>query len=161
MAEVKILIRKANIKDLKDILRLNFELFKKEYREFDKSLSLNWTYSRIGKEYFKDRIVKNDGFAEVAENKGRIIGYIVGGLSKGLSFRRKAQYAELENMLIEKKFRGRSLGTKLTKNFLNWCKRNKVNYVSVRASAQNKTAINFYKSLGLKEYDLILEKKLS
>ncbi len=46
------LIRKANLKDLKEILRLNFDLFKKEYREFDKSLDLKWTYSREGKEVF-------------------------------------------------------------------------------------------------------------
>ena len=51
------IIRKADIKDLKDILKLNFELFKKEYQEFDKSLNLNWPY-REGKNYFRNRIIK-------------------------------------------------------------------------------------------------------
>lgn len=152
------IFRKANLKDLKDALRLNFELFQKEYREFDKSLNLNWTY-REGKKYFKNRIIKKDSFVEVVENKGKIVGYLCGGITKGLSFRKKAKCAELENMFIDKKFRGKGLGTKLTKDFINWCKKNKVNYISVRASIQNKPAHDFYRGLGFKDYDLVLELK--
>ena len=153
------LIRKAKTKDLKDILRLNFELFKKEHREFDKSLNLNWTYKE-GKKYFKDRIIKKDGFVEVAEYKGIIIGYLCGGITKGLFYRKKAKYAELGDMLIENKLRGKGLGTKLTNNFINWCKNNKVDYLSATASIKNKSTINFYKKLKFKEYNLTLENKL-
>ena len=42
--ENDILIRKADSKDLEDILRLNYDLFKKEYKEYDNSLNLEWTY---------------------------------------------------------------------------------------------------------------------
>ena len=153
------IFRKANLKDLKDILRLNFELFQKEYREFDKSLNLNWTH-REGKKYFKNRIIKKDGFIEVVENKGKIVGYLCGGVTEGLPFRKKARCAELENMLIEEKFRGKGLGAKLTKDFINWCKKNKVNYISVRTSIQNKPACDFYRSSGFKDYDLVLELKI-
>jgi len=152
-------IRKAIIGDLKEILRLNLELFKKEYKEFDKSLNLNWTYKE-GKKYFKDRIIKKDGFVEVIEHKGKTIGYLCGGISGRLFYREKAKYAELENILIEKEFRGEGLGTKLTKDFINWCKKNKVDYISVKASAGNKLAINFYRKLKFKDYDLTLEMNL-
>lgn len=152
------IIRKAEIRDLKDILRLNFELFKKEYREFDKSLNLNWTYKE-GKKYFKDRIIKKDGFVEVVEYKGIIIGYLCGGITKGLFYRKKAKYAELGDMLIENKFRGKGLGTKLTSNFINWCKNNKVDYISATAFAKNKSAIDFYKNLRFEEYNLTLERE--
>ena len=153
------IVRKANIKDLKDILRLNLELFKKEYRESDKSLNLNWTYKE-GKRYFRNRIIKKDGFVEVIENKGKIIGYLCGGITKGLFYRKKAKYAELENMLIEKKFRGKGLGTKLTRDFINWCKKSKVDYISTTAFTKNKSAINFYKNLRFKEHSLTLERHL-
>jgi len=153
------LFRKAKIKDLRDILRLNFELFKKEYREFDKSLNLNWTYKE-GKKYFRNRIVKKDGFVEVIENKERIIGYLCGGITKRLFFRKKAKYAELENMLIGKKFRGKGLGTKLTRDFINWCKKSKVDYIIVVASAQNKPTHKFYRKCGFKDYDLTLQLKI-
>lgn len=154
------IVRRANIRDLKDVLRLNFELFKKEYQEFDRSLSLNWTYTE-GKKYFKDRIIKKDGFVEVVENRGKIIGYLCGGISKGLPFRKKARYAELENTLIIKRFRGKGLGAKLTRNFVDWCKGNKIDYITVTASSRNKASINFYRNLGFRDYDLVLEINLT
>ncbi len=152
--------RKATIKDLDDILRLNFDLFKKEYKEFDKSLDMNWTYSKEGKEYFKDRITRKGGFVEILEYNGKTIGYLAGGLVEKMDYRIDAKYAEAENMLIEKKYRGQGLGFKLMKNFINWCKENKVNYISLTASADNKYAIEFYRSMGFKDYNLTLEKKL-
>ena len=153
-------IRKATTKDLDDILRLNFSLFKKEYKDFDKSLNMKWTYSKDGKTYFKNRITKKDGFLEIAEHKGRVVGYLAGGFSKGAEYRIKAKHAEAENMLIDKRYRGSGLGAKLMKDFIKWCKQNKVNYISVEASAGNKQAIQFYRYFGFKDYNLTLEKKL-
>lgn len=45
----KIIIRNADNKDLARVLHLNLELVRKEYREYDKSLSLKWTYGMQGK----------------------------------------------------------------------------------------------------------------
>lgn len=153
---IAVMIRKAGIKDLEDILRLNFDLFKKENKEYDKSLNLDWTYGE-GKKYFRDRIIKKDGFAEVAEVERRVIGYICGGISERKFYRKKAKYAELENMLVEDNFRSSGIGTKLTKNFINWCKDNKIDYISVTASAQNKQTVDFYRKFDFKDYSLTLE----
>ena len=154
----KLIFRKAIIGDLKDILKLNFDLFKKENKEYDNSLDLEWTYHK-GKKYFKDRIIKKRGFVEVVEVNGGIIGYLCGGISKRLFYRKKAKYADLENMLVEDSFRGSGIGTKLTEDFINWCVKNKVDHVSVTASTQNKQAIDFYRKIGFKDYNLTLEMK--
>lgn len=155
-------IKKATISNLKDILRLNIDLFKKGYKEYDKSLNLKWTYSNEGKKYFKDRIIKNDGFVEIAINSktNKIIGYLCGGLSKRKTYRKDTEYAELENMIIDKKFRSSGLGGMLVKDFINWCKKNKVKYVSVVACAQNIKGIKFYRRMGFKDYNLTLERIL-
>ena len=153
------LIRKANIKDLRDILRLNFYLFKKEHKEYDKTLNLRWTYLE-GIKYFKDRILKRTGFVEVAEINGKIIGYLSGGFSERLFYRKKINYAEAENMFIEDKFRNIGIGTKLMKDFINWSKKNKINYISVIAFAKNEQSINFSRKLGFKDYNLVLEMKI-
>ena len=155
----KIDIRKATAKDLNDILRLNQELFKKEYREYDKSLDMRWTSSQRGRSYFKNRISQKDGFVSVAVIDGKIIGYLCGGFREH-SYRKKAKYAELENMIVEKKMRGKEIGEKLAQEFLKWCKENKANYISVTAAAGNKAGIDFYRRLGFKDYNLTLEKKL-
>lgn len=153
-------IRKADIKDLKDILRLNFNLFKKEYKQYDRSLNLKWTYNN-GKRYFSDRILNKDGFVEVVEVKDKIVGYLCGEISERKFYRKKAKYAELENMLVESNFRGRGIGAKLTENFICWCRKHNVSYIAVTASAYNKQGINFYRKLGFKDYNLTLEKKVS
>ena len=154
-------IRKATIRNLEDILRLNFELFKKEYREYDKSLSLKWAYSPGGKKYFRNRIIKKNGFVEMVEKEYKIIGYFCGGIQERMFYRKKAKYAEIENMFIEKKYRRKGLGAALVKNFINWCKKNKVDYISVSVSAKNELGLKFYKKAGFKDYTFTLERKLS
>lgn len=149
-------IRKANIKDLKSILRLNFDLFNKEYREYDKSLNLKWTHN-AGNKYFRDRIINKDGFVEVIEINNKIIGYLSGGISERKFYRIKAKYAELENMLVDGRFRDKGLGIKLAKDFIDWCKGMKVSYIDVTAFTKNKEAINFYRKLGFRDYDTTLE----
>lgn len=143
----KFIFRKANIKDLRSILALNLKLYKKEYEEFDKIINLNWTYSD-GKKYFRKRITKKDGFSEVIEYKNKIIGYLCGGRRKKLPYWKKAQYAEIESFFLEKKFRNKGLGSKLLRNFINWCKEKRIDYTFISASAQNLPAISLYKKLG-------------
>lgn len=155
----KLSIRKATVKDLDDVLRLNLDLFKKEYKDFDKSLDMKWTYGKKGRSYFKKRSSGKEGFCAVAENNGKIVGYLCGGLHIW-GYREKAVYAELENMIVDKKLRGKGIGTILTKEFFKWCKSKGVKYISVTASAQNKPTIEFYRKLGFKDYNLTLEKKL-
>lgn len=154
----KIIIRRAGVNDLGDILRLNLDLFKKEYKEYDKKLNLKWTFGKVGRNYFKKRISGKDGFAFVAENEGKIIGYLCGSVGKcPYDYRLIPKYAELENMIVDKKFRGQGIGEKLVKEFLKWCKEKKADVISVNASAQNEKGIEFYRKMGFKDYSLTLE----
>ncbi len=149
-------IRKAIISDLDEVLRLNSELFKKEHQEYDKSLDIKWTQSKLGEEYFAEKIVGSDGFVCVAEDKGKIVGYLCGGLvDRG--YRVESTYAELENMFITKKHRRLGIGRKLANAFLAWCDEEHVQYINVGASAKNVDGIEFYKSLGFYLYDVKLQ----
>lgn len=156
-----IIIRRATKEDFNDILKLNRDLFEKEYNEFDKTLELNWTLGQEGRGYFARRIVGLDGFVVVAESEGKIIGYLCGGLCDRASYRIEAKYAELENMIVKDEFRGKGIGFKMADEFMKWCKNKKVNYISVKASARNNGGINFYHKLGFEDYDLVLEKKVN
>ncbi|MFH1714120.1 MAG: GNAT family N-acetyltransferase [Candidatus Nealsonbacteria bacterium] len=160
MSDSKILIRKATIKDLKDVLKLNRALFLKEYREFDKTLNTKWTYSKEGKKFFRDVILKKDNFCEVVEDKNKIIGYLNGGVKKIIPWHKKAKYAYLGSIFVKEKFRNRGLGSKLTKDFISWCKKNKFDYISVSSSVQNALGHKFYRKLKFKDRDLELQKKI-
>jgi len=156
----KIIIRKADNNDLDDILRLNFGLFKKEYKEYDKKLNLKWTFGKVGTTYFKKNISGKNSFVFVAENEGKIIGYLCGVMRDcPYDYRIIPKYAELENMIVDEEFRGEGIGEMLTKEFLKWCKGKKANVISVNASIQNKNGIEFYRKMGFKDYSLTLEIK--
>jgi len=157
------IIRKANLKDLEEILDLHFRLSKRIYKKFDKSVNLNWTYTH-GKKYFTDQIKKPGSFVEVVESKGKIVGYACGSLLSRPLDREKAIYAELESVVVDRKFRSAGIGSRLIKNFLRWSEEKDVKYVSVKASAKNESALKLYRNLGFKNYEIILElnlKKLS
>lgn len=154
----EVLIRRATIKDLEDILSLNLELFKKEHKEYDKKLDLKWTYGKIGKACFKKSTIDKNGFSIVAESDGKIIAYLCGSLKLSpYTYRIIPRYAELDNMFVAEKFRSKGIGEKLVKEFLGWCKEKKADCISVNASIQNEKAIKFYRSLGFKDYNLTLE----
>jgi GNAT superfamily N-acetyltransferase len=135
---------------------LNFKKIKEEYRNFDKSLNLNWT-QKEGKGCIKNMIVKKDGFVEVIENKGKIIGYLYGRVTEGYFFCKKAKYAELESILVKEKFRGKNLGIKLVKDFISWCKKNKVKHIIVEPYTRDKGVLKFYKKAGFKNYSMVLK----
>jgi len=58
-------IRRATSKDLKQIQQLNLALFKKEIKDFDPSLDLNWTFGKEGAKHFRWRI-KDKKFGRVS-----------------------------------------------------------------------------------------------
>jgi len=153
-----ITIREANKKDLNDILRLNLDLFKKEFKEFDKTLNVKWTYSKEGKDYFSERITGKDAFVAVAINNEKIVGYICCELNEDHA--NIVKKAKLENIMIDEEYRGQKIGSKLVKKFFEWCKTKKIKNILVTASAKNSPGIRFYKRMGFNDYDVALEKKL-
>ncbi len=158
---MKFKIRPAIIDDLKRIQELNLLLFEKEYAEFDDTLNCKWTFGKEGEEYFKNRIIKDDGCVFVSVTGDEIVGYLAGGLvSKKENYRVIPKSAEIENMFVTDKHRMMGIGTKLYQSFVDWCETKRVKRLRVTASVQNRDGINFYRKNGFADYDLILEKEI-
>lgn len=147
-------IRKASLKDLEQIKKLNQELFYHDYN-FDNTLDLKWPDKN--KEYYKKRITDKNSIALVAENEKNIVGYLFGAITEAQEYRNIKKIAELENMFIVKEHRGKGIGKKLIENFIQWAKNKKIKRIKVIASAQNQQAIEVYKKNRFSEYDLVLE----
>lgn len=60
-------------------------------------------------------------------------------------------------MFVEEGFRNHEIGSKLVKSFLKWAKKKGVENVRVGALAQNSKALQFYRKLGFKDYEVTLE----
>ena len=150
-------IRKANLKDLKEIQKLNLESFK-YYLKHDSTFDMKWPRGSKGRKYFKLRIKQGSAFVSLVD--GVIIGYLIAGIAEQEDYRKKMKIAELENTFVLKDFRGQGVGWDLMNTFLKWAKLKKANRIRVEASAQNSLAINFYKRNKFKEHNLVLEADL-
>ena len=166
---MKVKIRRATIKDLKQIQELNLRLFNYD-KKFDPTLNCDWTLSKQGEDYFRSMIQgeSGSGFVAVAvvdSGKGKadgekIAGYLAGTLAEQKEYRIKSALAELENMFILEEFRRQGIGSKLFDAFVGWCKSKKVGRIKVVASALNMNAVNFYRKNDFKDHDIVLEKEL-
>ena len=117
-------IRPAEAADLKAIQELSCKLFQKEFNEYDQTMDCGWTMSQKGEEYFSSRINSSGGCVFVAEDDGRIVGYLAGGFTQTESFRLDlGLLAELETMFIEESRRSQKIGTGLMTEFIGWCKK--------------------------------------
>lgn len=155
---MKVKIQSATIENLKDIQDLNHQLCIKENKEFDATINPAYPIQKQGEEYFKDKI--KNGCTLIAVVDGKVIGYLVGGISDVEDYRNISKIAEAENMFILEEYRSMGIGKKLLQEFTEWCKSKKAQRIKAVASAQNKRAIEFYRREGFKDYDLVLEKKI-
>ena len=149
-----IIIRKANIEDLRAIQELNNKLFELEYNKFDPSLKVGWPFTEKGENYFKDIIENEIAFVAVVEEQ--IIGYLAGTVDTKNSCILKP-ISELDNFYIEENYRGQGIGTKLVNEFKKYCLDKGIEEMKVTASALNVHAIEFYKKNGFKEFELTLK----
>jgi ribosomal protein S18 acetylase RimI-like enzyme len=122
---------------------------------FDEAIEIQ---KKVSKEIFVDYLSKRKGLAKinteafhlVAEEKGKLLGYLEGYISEysdgSLSF------GELSNLVVSEGSRGKGVGSKLVKDFLEICKKKKVGYLQVVTPKNNKDAIKFYKKMGFKPH---------
>ena len=148
-------IRKATKKDLEAVQKLNLLLFKYDVA-FDETLNMNWTFSKVGTDYFNSRIESE--FVYVAEANGKIIGYLAGSFNNQVSYSHEV-YAELENMFVMDEWRRHGVGKALCQEFFAQCEQRKIKSIRVTASAKNSRAVAFYKNIGFEEFDLVLKRR--
>lgn len=152
-----IIIRKAILKDLDSIQKLNNSLFDLEFNEFDNTLNRGWSFEKEGKEYFED-VIKNE-IVFVAQENEKIIGYLAGYVCEQMSYKTET-FAELDNMYIDDKYRRLGIGTLLISKFKRYCRDKNIQNIQVTTSAKNNRAIQFYLKNGFKNYNITLKYKI-
>ena len=150
-------VRKATIKDLKEIQALCQKLFEKEHEEYDKLLDLDWTFGEKGEKYFKDSMTKSNSCVFVAVEADSIIGYLAGEIVKGEEYRKLPKMAEVGSLFVLDEYRSKGVGKELYDEFVKWAKGNDVKRVKVEASPGNEKGINYYEKMGFEGITLVLE----
>lgn len=155
----KVVIRKATQTDLESILVL-FDQLSLSDLPYDKNVDVDWAHTPDGKDYLIKKIKETNGVCFVAEIKKKIVGYLV-AVKKEVPGYRLVVVADLENLVIDEKFRGQKIGKKLVDIFLSWAKGIGAKRVSVNVFSGNEKGVKFYKREGFSAFETILEKELS
>jgi len=127
-------------------------LFELEYKFFDPTLKVGWTYDNVGTDYFINMIQNEVVFIALKDNK--IVGYLAGSI--GSKTYTTSKLAELDNMFVIKEYRKAGIGTILIKEFKSYCLDKGIDNIKVTASAKNKNAIAFYIKNDFDEYNITL-----
>jgi GNAT superfamily N-acetyltransferase len=151
-------IRKATIKDLKHIQDLNHWMCIRENKEFDPTIDKDYSIGEKGEKYFRDRITNHCSLVAIKDDK--VIGYLVGSISKAEDYRTILEIGEAENMVVLEEHRGSGIGKMLLEEFSKWARSKNVKVIRVVATSQNLGAIRFYKREGFEEKSLTLEKEI-
>lgn len=155
----KIKIRKAEKKDTAILKNLLWESLKEEWK-FNSDIDLKSGKIFLNKNLrmlFKN---KKEHTKFLAEENGKIVGFIGGNIEKKNKFYKTRRIGAIYDLFVEEKYRGKGIGTKLIKKFILWLKANKIKLIELDVSPKNKTAIKLYERLGFKESSIQLRKKI-
>ena len=97
----------------------------------------------ISEGYFRIFVDKDEMFF-VAEENGKIVGYILGEPMKG-------KLANLGLLAVDPNFRGKGVGKKLVESFRKKCDEKGLKFLLLYAPKFNKNTLEFYKKCGFKE----------
>ena len=137
---IMILIRKAKVNDMVSVLDLIKELA--EFEREPKSVTINVS------DLIKDGFCNNPKFrCLVAEIKNKVVGM---ALFYGRYSTWKGKTLHLEDLVVKKAFRGKGIGKKLYKKFIEIAKEEDVMRAEWVALDWNVNAIKFYKNSGAK-----------
>lgn len=153
----KFIIKKATIKDLPDIQKLNQLLFIKEQKEYDAAYNINWPYEKDGIKYFTKELTEGSRVIFIAKDGEKPIGYLAASCKGSSKYINNMREAELENMLVLDGYRSQGIGAKLVSEFKEWAKEVNAKRVIVIASYDNEEGISFYRKQGFADFYLGLK----
>ena len=156
MEEIK--IRKANEKDINAVNRLLFEVHK-VHSDVRPDL-----FKRGAKKYTDEELIKimnNDKTPVfVAENKDEILGYAFCIHQQFLNNNNMTDVKTLyiDDLCVDEAARGKHIGSMLYNYVLNYAKENGYYNITLNVWADNKSAVEFYKKIGLRVQKIGMEK---
>ncbi len=152
-----IAIRKAGKDEVKSLQNLNDEAFA-ENREYDPDLLLDWAQSDKGKSYFTKLLNNQENCCLVAEDKGKLVGYIAA--APKIIAHRRSKYIEIQNLGVIPSYRQQGVGRRLMDTCIKWAIDKGYQKAYLNSYFANVKAIDFYKRNGFSEIDISLEKNI-
>ena len=94
----------------------------------------------------------------VAEENGKIIGYIEGSVFKNYDIFKIKKKGLIDTLYVLPKYRKKGVAKKLVNEILKWFRSKGIKHFTLGTHALHKKAILFWKHMGFKEYNYRFKK---
>lgn len=152
-------IRKARKEDLKEMMDLSYRLFS-QFEKLDANDGLIKGYFGSKRQY-NDllKVMKKEKFCFfVAESDGKIIGWLSVFIENNWPMYKIRKKGHFDLLIVHPNYRNKGIGKKLVDEGYKWFKQRKMKNFIVTTHALDKTANNFWKHIGFKQYNIKYEK---
>ncbi len=156
----KVTIRHGRISDKHQVLKLWQEMV--DYHITISSIDLEMVENApmLFTKFFETNVRSKNKSAFVAEEDGKIVGYILGEIQKRPPVFKITHQAFITDMAVTKNLRNKGIGTKLMKVFNVWAKDRGMKYIELNVAVENQLGINFWEKQGFKTI-ILHQRKLS
>ena len=151
-------IRKARVKDALQIVPLTRNFLKQHSSYSPLDVLMPPTKEKETRSWEK-RIRSRKYTIFIAESKNEVLGFMTLLFPKRYSFKKVRNVGEIEIMAVSSKARGKGVGKALFKEAKRYFESKGVSHLQINVRLKN-PALNFWKKLGFKEYDVKLYKTL-
>jgi len=153
---MKIIIRKATIKDFEKLKQIKSEFYLWECKQ-DKRLSPDYIKKGLGARLAKN-LKQNNTVFFIAKEKGEILGYSGAEIKNNpASFKFKKRGC-MFNLYVKPKYHGKGIGKKLINETMKWFKKKRISDLMIMVYNNNKKAHKIYNKFGFKDYIIELSK---
>ena len=144
-------IRKATKRDLNRLNELQIGLANYEYL-LCRTLKQPDSEKKKYKDNYKKKMRRKDCIFFVAEDKKKIIGYILGEIETPEHPHIYNKRGYIVDAFVEREYRRKGVGEKLFKQLIKWFKSKKIKWIKVAVYANNFNSYKFWQSMGFRDY---------
>ena len=146
-----IIVRNAKLKDVKAVARLNLELMK-HVGKYDKIFKLHKNPLPMMEEWRRKGVYSFRQKLMVAEDNGRIIGYINATTKQRPKIYEVTEVGFISDIYVLPEYRRQGVSKLLLDPILKWLKSKKLKYVNLFAVSENEVALKVWRKYKFKEF---------
>jgi len=147
-------IREAKKRDLDAIKEMNWKFLHFYIANRFDALMAQRAKSRMWGRRFVDRTFRNNKWKYfVAEDNGKIIGFINGKIDSYPPIYSENKYGFLWVIYVEEQYRAKGVGKKLFKKFLVWLRTNNIKVIEATAAPKNMVPQRMFHAMGFREVE--------
>jgi ribosomal protein S18 acetylase RimI-like enzyme len=153
MITESIIIRKAKIGDVPQLIELGIDLMK-YHEKLDSYFKMAKNAKSVYKIFFRKCIIDNKRRLLVAEYNNKIIGYALGSLKLRAPVLKVRRVGRINDLFVKSGFRRQKVGKKLFSELIKWFRFKKINDVDLGVHVNNEIGKKTWGNYGFKTFKL-------